>query len=267
MKTNKNTRPSFGANRIDLWLPQSWAQLDDAERLWLFDLMRSNQHTPVAIKTMAFIHFAGIRLIERTAQGWLYSVRSGVLQWRIGWLRTWEVNYYLRMLDFITDDPRQAVQVAHIGRYTAANAELHDVPFETYLVCENLYQGYIASHKTECLHRMARLLYADKHGKEPAAERWTETQLFGVFYWWYSLKCIYSARFPHFFRRVDSAGGDVGKTPDMTTIMNAEIRALTGGDVTKEQQVFSLDAYRALTELNEKAREAKELSDRLKNRK
>jgi uncharacterized protein YbjQ (UPF0145 family) len=40
--------------------------------------------------------------------------------------------------------------------------------------------------------------------------------------------------------------------------MNAEIRALTGGDITKEQAVLEMDCWRALTELNEKAREAQE---------
>ena len=44
--------------------------------------------------------------------------------------------------------------------------------------------------------------------------------------------------------------------------MNAEIRALTGGDITKENQVLSMDCWRALTELNEKAREAQEWNEK-----
>ena len=32
--------------------------------------------------------------------------------------------------------------------------------------------------------------------------------------------------------------------------MNAQIRALTKGDVTKESEVLALDTWRALTELN-----------------
>ena len=41
--------------------------------------------------------------------------------------------------------------------------------------------------------------------------------------------------------------------------MNAQIRALTKGDVTKEQQVLALDTLRALTELDAQAREYEEL--------
>ena len=42
--------------------------------------------------------------------------------------------------------------------------------------------------------------------------------------------------------------------------MNAQIRALTKGDVTKEAQILALDAMRALTELDALAREYEELN-------
>lgn len=38
-----------------------------------------------------------------------------------------------------------------------------------------------------------------------------------------------------------------------------KLRALTGGDLTKEKEVLSLNCWRALTELDAKAREAEEL--------
>ena len=49
---------------------------------------------------------------------------------------------------------------------------------------------------------------------------------------------------------------------DMRAVMNAQIRALTGGDVTKEREVLSMDCWRALTELNEKAREQQEFNQK-----
>ncbi len=45
--------------------------------------------------------------------------------------------------------------------------------------------------------------------------------------------------------------------------MNAQIRALTKGDITKEKEILSLDTWRALTELNAQAREYKELNAQL----
>ena len=45
--------------------------------------------------------------------------------------------------------------------------------------------------------------------------------------------------------------------------VNAQIRALTKGDVTKEAEVLALDTHRALTELNAQAREYKQLNSQL----
>ncbi len=56
--------------------------------------------------------------------------------------------------------------------------------------------------------------------------------------------------------------GESGEIPDMRAVMNAQIRALTGGDVTKEREVLSMDCWRALTELNEKAREQQEFNQK-----
>ena len=45
--------------------------------------------------------------------------------------------------------------------------------------------------------------------------------------------------------------------------MNAQIRALTKGDVTKEAEILALDTWRALTELNAQAKEYKQLNSQL----
>jgi hypothetical protein len=41
--------------------------------------------------------------------------------------------------------------------------------------------------------------------------------------------------------------------------MNTQIRALTGGDITKESLVLSMDCWRALVELEAKAKDYDEL--------
>jgi hypothetical protein len=60
--------------------------------------------------------------------------------------------------------------------------------------------------------------------------------------------------FPHFFK----PGGAGDDSPDMRAIMDNQIRALTGGDITKEAEVLAMDTWRALTELNAKAKEAED---------
>ena len=46
--------------------------------------------------------------------------------------------------------------------------------------------------------------------------------------------------------------------PDMRKVIDAQIRALTKGDIVKEELVLQQDCWRALTELDALAREAEE---------
>ena len=45
----------------------------------------------------------------------------------------------------------------------------------------------------------------------------------------------------------------------ITETMNAQIRALTRGDITKENTVLKMDVWRALTELDAQAADREEL--------
>ena len=49
--------------------------------------------------------------------------------------------------------------------------------------------------------------------------------------------------------------------------MDAQIRALTKGDITKEKEILSLDTWRALTELNAQAKEYKQLNTQINAKK
>jgi len=66
--------------------------------------------------------------------------------------------------------------------------------------------------------------------------------------------------FPNFFKKV---GGDSEAEPpsydELRRNIDAQIRALTKGDITKEKEILSLDAMRALTELDAQAREYDEI--------
>ena len=64
----------------------------------------------------------------------------------------------------------------------------------------------------------------------------------------------------HFFKQTDDSESPalaIGK--QLQELMNTQIRALTGGDITKEREVLEMDCWRALTELNAKARDAEEI--------
>ena len=107
---------------------------------------------------------------------------------------------------------------------------------------------------------MAQVLYASDHVKPDKA------QLIGIFYWMASLKQYFAGLFTNFYKpaSTNSGGNLLGSgQPDIYRQLrestNAMIRALTSGDITKEAAIMKMDTWRALTELDAKAREAEEL--------
>ena len=99
--------------------------------------------------------------------------------------------------------------------------------------------------------------------------RLTKPYLYGSFYWFASLKWYFSGMFPHFLKTIPSDSENLlGYTPPigevLRTAMNAQIRALTGGDITKEEAVLSMDTWRALTELDAKAKEVEDIKRQTK---
>ena len=134
------------------------------------------------------------------------------------------------------------------------------VTFEQFLYVENLFQGYLNTQNDELLLQMTQVLYASDHVKPDKAH------LVGIFYWMASLKQYFARLFPNFYKPAETnIGGNLlgGGQQDIYTQLrestNAMIRALTGGDITKESAIMKMDTWRALTELNAKAREAEEI--------
>ena len=134
------------------------------------------------------------------------------------------------------------------------------MPFETYIVVDNLYQGYLQTQSDDLLDELASVLYPGI--KTPL----TPDERIAIFYWVASLKDHFARRYPDFFQPAESVASDnlLGSpSQSVEAAMNAQIRALTKGDVTKEAEVLALDTHRALTELNAQAREYKELNQQL----
>ena len=78
-------------------------------------------------------------------------------------------------------------------------------------------------------------------------------------------KHVLSALYPRLFVAAggdDDFGDDAPMAQQQRESMNAQIRALTDGDVTKEPQVLATDVHRALTELDAKIRDADTLKSK-----
>lgn len=169
------------------------------------------------------------------------------------------------VLDYLDSFAPIPVRIAQIGKHHALPADFEKVPFEKYLYIENLFQGYLNTQSDELLLQMAQVLYASDHVKPSKAH------LVGIFYWIASLKQYFASQFPNFYKPANNTDNNLigNGQPDIYRQLrdstNAMIRALTGGDITKEERILKMDTWRALTELDAKAREAEELRKITKN--
>lgn len=251
----KTIPATFSDNVLNFSLPDTWTKLSQEQLRYVCYVMVNFEG--ITAKTYIFVRLLGIRVIRKTKQGWVCSVKLSGNKIRF-FLEDWQVESFLRVLDFIDNPSSSPVCIAQIGEYQAVDILLHDIPFMTYVSLENLYQGYLQTQNSDLLKKMAQILYVDARGRHPELSLFSESELLSVFLWFASLKSRFAICFPFFFK----SSGEEGGVPDMVAVMNAEIRALTGGDITKEKQVLSMDCWRALTELNEKARETQEFNEK-----
>ena len=240
---------------IDLKLPTKWEDLTDKQLRYYYTLLALGFST-TEVKTYCLCRWADLEIRHQYGSGFVcrHELRDFLAN-------ASQVAALVPILDWLESIPALPVRLAKIGSHRAIDAQFQGVPFETFIVCDNLYQGYLATKQDNLLDELAAHLYGTQR------IRLTEAERVSVFYWFASLKTFFARVFKHFFQPVTGASGDDGNMfeqqqsqyEQLQNAVNAQIRALTKGDVTKEQQVLSLDTWRALTELDCQAREYEEL--------
>jgi hypothetical protein len=243
----------------------------------------------VKVKTYMLIRLSGIHIEGYTVRTSHDQPQSYRCWFRPAWwkprswftLEVWQVQSFIRQFDFIDPFDGMDVRLERIHGCRAVDDILDHYPFGDYLLAEQYYQLAVSSGKPEMIERLAMFLYLKK---KVVVKRWalglipifgtkevhpsklslSPAEQMGTLRWFAHIKSIFAERWPHFFRRVDA---DIEEMDiDLMGAMDAQIRALTEGDITKEETIKALPCWRALTELNEKAREAKEFHEKYDNK-
>lgn len=263
MKTRLMTRPSslLADGSLQLHAPHSWNELTQEQLRYVLTLLTQGW-TEYQMRTYLFARFCGIKVLNEKKDGWLCETELEDGKKQRFFLQLWQVQSFCETFDYIFDGNGADNRLDFIGPYKAVDVELHDFAFANYITADNFFQQFLQSDKTSNapLREMARCLYLKADGKEPDTIDCSESELMGVFLWFMFVKDNFSKHFPHLFKPAP----DSGEEYDQQAAMDAQIRALTGGDITKEKQIERSDVWRALTELDAKAREAEELKDKLK---
>ena len=239
---------------FNISLPTSWADLSDKQLLMVYSLF-ARDLSAAEVKALCLIKWNRLIVLSEHPSHH-YLVKRGRLKVV---LTSSQIQAAASTLDFLDDFPPSPVRISRLGRHRALNARFDEVPFEKFLYTDNLYAGFLHTQSDNLLLQMAQVLYDTK--KINIAK----PILVGVFYWWTALKRLFAREFPYFFQPVADAengnlltAGGGSLYTQLRDATNSQIRALTGGDITKEAAIMRLDTWRALTELDAKAREAQE---------
>lgn len=237
---------------INFIVPQSWHELSDKQLRYVYQLIAGDFATD-EIKTLCLLQWSGTKVIGRQESG-SYLLKKGKILFEVTPLTLAELLPHLEWLGSIPTTP---VRISKINRQLALPADFSEVPFETFIICDNLYQGYLQTQNDELLDQLGATLYGKSMTFKPY-------ERINIFYWFAALKDSLAAKYSDFFQPLYAAASDgnlLGSSASsVEDAMNAQIRALTKGDITKEAEVLALDTHRALTELNAQAREYKELN-------
>ena len=236
---------------INFIVPQGWHELSDKQLRYVYQLL-ANEFATDEVMILCLLQWSGTKVIGRQDSG-AYLLKKGKILFEVTPLTLAELLPHLEWLGSI---PTVPVRISKINRQHALPADFSEVPFETFIICDNLYQGYLQTQNDELLDQLGATLYGKSMTFKPY-------ERINIFYWFAALKDTFSRKYPDFFQPIDAASGGNLLGPSASSVedaMNAQIRALTKGDVTKEAEVLALDTHRALTELNAQAREYKELN-------
>lgn len=239
---------------INFQVPQGWHELGDKRLRYVYELI-AGDYAADELKLLCLLRWSDTKVIGKQASG-AYLLKKGKMLFEATPLTLAEL---LPHLDWLSSVPTAPVRLSKINRRDAIAADLQGVPFETYIICDNLYQGYLQTQNDELLDQLADVLYpGSKTIKLKPEER------ISIFYWMAALKDFFSRRYSDFLQPATADNANMlGASPNYGSMlqeaMDAQIRALTKGDVTKENEILALDTWRALTELNAQAKEYKQL--------
>lgn len=263
MRTSKETRPSISSDKVlHLTCPTKWSELSQEQLRYCLTLIGSGLYNEVEIRTLLLIRLCGITVIKKHPEGfWSCSVKLKNGKTHFFDLQTWQVQDMIGQLSFVNSPEDMDVRLEEIHGLKAVNGLLFGLPFIDYLNLETCYQGYLVTKQNSRVEAMAKILYRDKDGNMPDSLDLDMAEITGTLFWFFHVKKQMAKSFPNFFRPVNSVGEH-----DQLAAINAQLRALTDGDITKETTVKQYDCWRCLTELDAKAREADEFKRKYGNK-
>ena len=180
---------------INFVVPQGWHELSDKQLRYAYSLIASDFATD-EVKTLCLLQWSGTKVIGQQESG-SYLLKKGKILFEVTPLTLAEL---LPHLDWLGALPTVPVRISKINRAHALPADFSEVPFETYIIVDNIYQGYQQTQSDDLLDELANVLYG-----KPI--KLTPYERINIFYRVASLKDFFARRYPDFLQPVSAATG------------------------------------------------------------
>lgn len=178
---------------INFIVPQGWHELSDKQLRYVYQLVAADYATD-EIKTLCLLRWSGTKVIGRQDSG-ACLLKKGKILFEVTPLTLAELLPHLEWLGSL---PTVPVRISKINRQHALPADFYEVPFETFIICDNLYQGYLQTQDDNLLDQLGATLYGKSMTLKPY-------ERINIFYWFAALKDTFSRKFPDFFQPIDTA--------------------------------------------------------------
>lgn len=253
-------------DRIELIAPISWKLLNEKQLLYASWLLSTGDLTAEEIWTYAFIRFTGVKVKYNGLQGVSLSYNKKRFP-----LDPQECLSLARQFQFLTSGIDEITPVKKMAGACCSDSRLRGARLSQYLACENYYQAFIFKKNPEFLNKLCACFYfkgefndrktekrSRKFARLPFHVRYT------VFLWFSGLKKVLKNHFPNYFIEMEMDERESPTPPNMRKQIEQMLRALSGGDVTKVNEIYSVDTWIALAELDAKALEYKVMKQKMK---
>ena len=131
---------------IDIKLPTRWEDLTEKQLRYLFTLIAQG-YSIDEVKAFCLFRWNKISILHRYGEKG-YMCKKGKQRFVITAL---QVTQAVAALDWLRTLPAYPIRLQRIGTLRAIPADFQGVPFETFIVCDNLYQGYISTQNEQLL--------------------------------------------------------------------------------------------------------------------
>lgn len=255
---------------IDFKIPDSWAKLTQKQLRSVYKYFASERFTMHQCKLLLALKFAGASYMGMSDAGPVVRIDKQNL-----YLTDDQLLAIAHEMDFLDGYPNFPVRIYQMNHRYAVHPLMRDINFAQWLAIENFYAGFLTTKDISLLNEILCILYPAKGGigrflKPFKNVKGIDYRHINAIYWICAFKTWLTKRYSELFRipsENDIQLCDNNSPLKVMESMEAQIRALTKGDITKKEQVLQMDLHSALTELNALALESRKFNESLKKQK